>query len=406
MSDLTQPLPLEQLTEAAYQDRVKDYTDGMKKTDKFRDWMLVCNNYSDYNQEQLRCMVDKCNYLVAGREIGDKGTPHLQVFMQLKAFSTWSALNNKMAWKGPDGKKRHWWLEPARNPEACGPYCRKGGDFFESGEFTDYRENNNANRRKNAKKANEDWHEIRDMIMNGTSLATIATKYPRIAIMFADKLINFHYRVHEPAPIDYLPGMWILGETGSGKTTYCWNQWPGKLYDCMWRNVQRGGKIWFDGYMDWQHEYVLLDDVTPTGLTWLYDAGYMACLFHEKPFRAEVKGAMMMIRPKHVVVTSNYSLTDCCVQLNDEARAMIYRRLKANCWYKKDGTEELIKDDETGRAKGVQPPAPIEMVDGDDAFRPVDLLTAPPRLERQYAVGARVLGGVKRRIFEPLDLDD
>ena len=95
-----------------------------------------------------------------------------------------------------------------------------------------------------------------------------------------------------------LQNEWLWGEAGTGKTRTAWEQNP-NLY------VKSINK-WWDGYND--QETVLLDDWDPRHemLT-----QYLKTWADRYPFRAETKGSSMMIRPKKIIVTSNYSIDQC-----------------------------------------------------------------------------------------------
>lgn len=111
-----------------------------------------------------------------------------------------------------------------------------------------------------------------------------------------------------------LQNEWIWGEPGVGKTRGVWEK-----YGCDGVYVKSLNK-WWDGYED--REVVLLDDWDPS----------MKCLAFllkawadRYPFRAETKGGSIMIRPKRIVVTSNYSIEQCFDGPDVEA---ILRRFK------------------------------------------------------------------------------
>ena len=50
-----------------------------------RNYCFTINNYSTEDLEHLACNVsDICNYLICGFEVGEKGTPHIQGYCNLK----------------------------------------------------------------------------------------------------------------------------------------------------------------------------------------------------------------------------------------------------------------------------------------------------------------------------------
>lgn len=110
-----------------------------------------------------------------------------------------------------------------------------------------------------------------------------------------------------------LQNEWYWGPPGTGKTKKAWDENP-RLY------VKSINK-WWDGYN--KEDVVLIDDWDPNikGMeqklkTWS----------DRYPFMAEIKGGSMRIRPKKIIITSNYSPDDCFS--NQEDRDAIRRRFR------------------------------------------------------------------------------
>jgi len=101
-------------------------------------WAFTLNNYTDVDLARLDALVEteqRVKYLIYGKETGDSGTPHLQGFL---------SLNTKLRMptvKAIIGSNPH--LEIARNVPASINYCKKDGDFYESGEAPGGRGNRN-----------------------------------------------------------------------------------------------------------------------------------------------------------------------------------------------------------------------------------------------------------------------
>jgi len=105
---------------------------------------------------------------------------------------------------------------------------------------------------------------------------------------------------------DYMPravplattcGIWIFGESGTGKTRSVLDAYPDAY--------PKPRSMWWDGY---QHQpIVLLDDVDK------FDVKLGGALKHwadHYPFIAEIKGGSLQIRPSKFVVTSQYRIED------------------------------------------------------------------------------------------------
>lgn len=91
---------------------------------------------------------------------------------------------------------------------------------------------------------------------------------------------------------------WYWGAPGTGKTRKAWEENP-NLY------VKSRNK-WWDGYHG--EEVVLLDDWDPNDKCLV---GHLKLWADRYPFRGETKGSSMMIRPKKIIITSNYSPEQC-----------------------------------------------------------------------------------------------
>lgn len=88
-------------------------------------WTFTLNNYSEADVERLKCLGDPVCYLIAGKEVGEGGTPHLQGFVSLSCRKRLRQVKELL------GSNPH--VEIARNVNAAIEYCKKDGDFFEVG---------------------------------------------------------------------------------------------------------------------------------------------------------------------------------------------------------------------------------------------------------------------------------
>lgn len=93
-------------------------------------YCATLNNYSTEDWNELTRPNSKLQYIIVGKEVGESGTPHLQIYFQLAKQCKLQTIKN---WGGP-WKKMH--LESARGtPEQASTYCKKDGDFIEIGEM-------------------------------------------------------------------------------------------------------------------------------------------------------------------------------------------------------------------------------------------------------------------------------
>lgn len=110
--------------------------------------------------------------------------------------------------------------------------------------------------------------------------------------------------------------LWISGPTGAGKSWWARNS----IGVDGWRWYPKELTKWWCGYND--EEVVILDDVTPEDFEFLNrNLRIWADIY---PFMAEKKGGGSIIRPKRIVVTSNYKIQEIFTRRSD--REPIERR--------------------------------------------------------------------------------
>jgi hypothetical protein len=115
------------------------------------------------------------------------------------------------------------------------------------------------------------------------------------------------------AQLDSVCGIWVWGDSGSGKTRAVLSMWPDAF--------PKPRNIWWDGYQG--EEVALLDDVD------CFDVKLGGVIKHWAdfaPFIGQVKGGSIKIRPKRLVVTSQYQIED--IWSDKETREALLRRFK------------------------------------------------------------------------------
>lgn len=117
--------------------------------------------------------------------------------------------------------------------------------------------------------------------------------------------------VNKPEPIDKLNNIWIYGPPGTGKSRWVTHNHPG-LYD-------KPLNKWWDAYEG--EDVVALDDF---GKEHACLGGHIKRWADHYPFTAEIKGSATTIRPKQIIVTSNY--TPEAIWPEDEMMSTAVRR--------------------------------------------------------------------------------
>lgn len=117
-------------------------------------WTFTVNNYTREDENLFEHI--ECNYITWGKEVGAKGTPHLQGYIKFKKAKRLSAMKKIH-------KTAHW--EMAIDDEAAANYCMKDGNFTV---------------RDNRKKKGErtDLEDIYGMVVDGASVTEIAREHP------------------------------------------------------------------------------------------------------------------------------------------------------------------------------------------------------------------------------------
>jgi len=109
----------------------------------------------------------------------------------------------------------------------------------------------------------------------------------------------------KPEPCSTVTGLWIHGSTGTGKTHSVVTQHPDRYIKPL--------NKWWDGYQG--EDVVHIDEISPEHTKWI--APYLKKWADKWPFDAEVKGGAKQLRPKLIVVTSNYTLEEMGFNEND-----------------------------------------------------------------------------------------
>lgn len=254
-----------------------------------RAWCFTINNYV-----ALPEIRDGVRYLTFGREVAPTtGTPHLQGYVYYDN-------SVRLARVRKDFPGAH--IEKAKGSfEQNQAYCQKDGDFVELGVPP-------ATQKQKGEMEIERWELARTAAKAGDLDSIPADLYCRLYRTW--KEISKDHMV-KPDDLSGCCGFWIYGPSGAGKSRGARKTWPG-AYDKMCNK-------WWDGYQG--EEFVLLDD---------FDRKHDVLGHHLKrwadrfSFLAETKGGAINIRPKAIIVTSQY--TPDQIWMDDETREAIGRR--------------------------------------------------------------------------------
>lgn len=283
------------------------------ETVKRRDWVFTHNNYTEESLAAVKAI--ECKYLVFGKEVASTGTPHLQGFIYFQNPRVFSGVRNLF----PQGTH----IEPSIAVEKAIAYCKKGEQPKAEWELDGVKGNNyglNAdvfekgiapltNKQKGDLEV-ERYEDAKRLAMEG-QLEDIPGDifircYKSLTAIKKDYMVK-------PADLDGVCGVWIYGKSGVGKSRMARALWPG-LFDKLINK-------WWDGYQGEPH--VLLDDFDPTHSVLFH---YLKRWADRYSFTCENKGGGMCIRPKTIIITSQYKPEE--IWTDQQTLDAIYRRYK------------------------------------------------------------------------------
>lgn len=245
---------------------------------KVRSWCFTLNNYAEEDVNVFREL--ECKYLICGREVcPTTGTRHLQGYIYFKNPRSFNGVREIC--------DRAHWQKAKGNSEQNREYCTKEGDYFESGIIP-------MTQKRKGEVEQERWKDAWKKAKEG-DLENI------------DSDIKFrYYRTCKDIARDHMvksddlaimDNHWIYGPPGLGKSRSARILYPGAY--------MKAGNKWWDGYQG--EENVLIDDFE---LDFKCLGHYLKIWADRYSFIAETKGGSMNIRPKRIIVTSNYSIEE------------------------------------------------------------------------------------------------
>lgn len=239
-----------------------------------RNWCFTLNNYTAAQYESI--LKWDCKYVIAGKEIALTGTPHVQGYVQFNANKRLSALKKILP-------TAHWEIAKG-TPDQASDYCKKEGAYKEAGE-------RRLTSKEQGLKQKELWADVIRAAKDGTA----ETEYPMQWVQYNSTLSRMLKPVH--VDLESYNAIWYYGPPGTGKSRTARLEYPG-AYDKLLNK-------WWDGYNN--EPNVLIDDLSRANTLM---GTFLKRYADHYPFRAEYKGGSMVIRPKTIIVTSNYTIEE------------------------------------------------------------------------------------------------
>lgn len=253
---------------------------------RVRGYCITWNNYPEGAQEMFLGLQylksPKIQYGVSGMEVGESGTPHLQIFIYFKNPQA----NPMKKLKANLDESIH--IEKAKGtPKQAADYCKKDKNFVEFGDAPV------------GQGGRTDIVAVRDKIKNGDIKSELDL------IEDEDLALNFQsyrfgmvmLRVYmKPRKLEKMPEVWwFFGATGCGKSHRAMNTYP----NAYWSGANLK---WWDGYHG--ETEIIIDEFR---LEMLRDVGgvrYLLRLWDKYPLRVECKGGSMECQGEKFLVTA------------------------------------------------------------------------------------------------------
>jgi len=260
---------------------------------KCRGYCFTINNYSEFDVIDVERLKESAEYLVYGREVGECGTPHLQGFVRFRNPVSFAKIKTRLT-------RAH--IEMQRGDSgAAAEYCKKDGNFEEFGVLPPTK-----------RKGDERWAWIIERAELG-DMESIKREYPGEYLRLYDRLKRLRKRDRVIIG-GRLEHEWWHGDTGTGKSRKAWSDYP--------EHFSKQLNKWWDGYED--EEVVVIEEWAPKNEC---TASFLKIWADRYPFPAEVKGGTLKrIRPRKIIVTSNYTIDQCFERAED--REPLKRRFK------------------------------------------------------------------------------
>ena len=266
---------------------------------KFRNWCFTINNYTGVPDADFLRGPPPIKYLCYGREVSTTGTPHLQGYV---TFENAVARPAQLFARFGQGHFTPAYGTADQNAE----YCAKEGDFAEFGQRPQNQRDQGHHGARHGWRGGsagviggemeiERWARTWDLAKEGRIEEVPAD----IRVRHYNTITKIASRYQKPPPkLPKLDNLWIVGPAGTGKSTYVHSKYPGAF--------KKSFSKWWCGYRpdDEGHSVVILDDLH---FKWA-DKEMLKNWADVFSFVAETKGGSMQIRPKQIIVTSNYTI--------------------------------------------------------------------------------------------------
>lgn len=265
-----------------------------------RGYVFTINNWTEEDVSQVALLAEKASYVIAAKEVGKEGTPHIQGYVYFATLKTTKQVSVII---------KRAYISPQKGTfDQAIDYCKKAGEFIEVGDRP------KSNKRKGEMGA-EYWQEQLSLAKRGK----IDECDPKLQLTHMGSLLKVvSYYAPMPDDLESCDNHWYYGPTGTGKSYTARNENPGHYLKMC--------NKWWDGYQ--QEEVVIIEDFDKRHGDHL--GHHLKIWLDRYAFPAEIKGAKVNLRPKKIIVTSNYHPTD--IWNDAPTLEPIMRRIHVKCF--------------------------------------------------------------------------
>ena len=315
--------------------QIKCYTftwNGYKKTEN---WEEIIEDFA----------TGYCEDFFSAEEEGKSGNQHIQGYFRLTDKKRPSTVKNLF------NNEIH--LEQAKKCKLANfRYCSKTGLCWVYNKSSGFKGYIDSKTQKKIQKEESKGHTMKSNPVNKKSyhicvemakegkFDSILSEFPHIYLQYENKLKSLFIDMNKTQRLflgnEYGPFfknhfLWLWGKTGMGKSYYC--NVVVDYINAFYRELHRERnttykplKVYYKNKNKWWDKYtneeiVIIEEASPESFK--VSAHYYKQWIDEYPFNPEIKGATLdYIRPKFIIITSNYSLKQCC---SEDGKGLIYR---------------------------------------------------------------------------------
>lgn len=249
-----------------------------------RGYCWTINNPTEWDRIDIQQLIAEAQYVCYGEETGEEGTFHYQGFVYFSNKKSFQQIKTILP-------RAH--IERQRGTcDQAIDYTKKDGNWHEWGD-----------RPRGGSGQTNQWKEVLQLARSG-KLQEVEDKFPAIFIRYHSKLLSL-CKPERPIILDTLENEWWYGETGTGKSRELWDRYPD--------HYQKSLNKWWDGYQN--QDVVAIEEWSPKNEI---TSSFLKIWADRYPFSAEIKGGTLQkIRPKKIIVLSNYTIDECFANTQD-----------------------------------------------------------------------------------------